>query len=59
MIDNQLSRNVLLFSCNPIGQHCLGSIGYSSRTLTDSSVHYMTLETVRSIKRKLRLSLLP
>ena len=30
IIDNWLSRNVLLFSCNPIGQLCLGGPGYSS-----------------------------
>ena len=33
MIDNYLSRNVLLFSRNPIGQLCLGGRGYSSRTV--------------------------
>ena len=33
MIDYLLSRNVLLFSCNPIGQLCLGGRGYSSRTV--------------------------
>ena len=27
---NQLSSNVLLLSCNPIGQHCLGGLGCSS-----------------------------
>ena len=32
---NQLSWNVLLFSCNPIGQLCLGGPGYSSRTITN------------------------
>ena len=26
--------NVLLFSCNPIGQLCLSDPGYSSRTVT-------------------------
>ena len=30
---NQLSLNVLLFSCNPIGQLCLSGPGYSSRTV--------------------------
>ena len=30
MIDNQLLQNVLLFSCNLIGQFCLGGLGYSS-----------------------------
>ena len=34
MIDNQLSRNVLLFSCHPIGQLCLNGHGDSSRTVT-------------------------
>ena len=29
----QLSWNVLLFSCNPIGQLCLSGPGYSSRTV--------------------------
>ena len=33
MIDNELSQNVLLFSCNPIGQLCLGGPGYSSRAV--------------------------
>ena len=34
VIDHQLFRNVLLFSCNPIGQLCLlGGPGYSSRTV--------------------------
>ena len=28
IIDNQLSRNVLLFSCYPTGQLCLGGPGY-------------------------------
>ena len=50
-IDNQLSRNVLLFSCNPIGQLCLGDLCYSSRTVTESSVHYITVWTVRPFKR--------
>ena len=30
---SQLSRNVLLFSCNPIGQFCLSGLGYTSRTI--------------------------
>ena len=30
--DDQLSRNVLLFSCNPIGQLCLGVPCYSRHT---------------------------
>ena len=30
---NQLSWTILLFSCNPIGQLCLSSPGYSSRTV--------------------------
>ena len=34
MIDNQLSRNVLLFSCNPIDLLCLKVNGYSSRILS-------------------------
>ena len=33
MIEIYLSSNVLLFSCNPIGQLCLGGPGYSSRTV--------------------------
>ena len=33
MTDNQLSRNLLLFYCNPIGQLCLGGPGYSSCTV--------------------------
>ena len=33
LIDNQLSRNVLLFSCNTIGQLCLGDPSYSSHTV--------------------------
>ena len=33
MIDSQLSRNVLSFSCYPIGQRCLGGPVYSSRTV--------------------------
>ena len=33
MINYLFSRNVLLFSCNPIGQLCLGGRGYSSRTV--------------------------
>ena len=33
MIDNQLSRNVLLFSCHTIGQLCLGDPGYISRNV--------------------------
>ena len=34
VIDNQLVKNVLLFSCNPIGQLCLlGGPGYSSRNV--------------------------
>ena len=34
MIDKQLSWNVLLFSCHPIGQLCLGDSGDSSRTVS-------------------------
>ena len=35
MIDNLLSRIVLLFSCNPIGQHiCIGGPSYSSRPVS-------------------------
>ena len=30
--DNQLSWNVLLFSCKPIGQFCLGVPAYIIRT---------------------------
>ena len=33
VIDNFLSRNLLLFSCHPIGQLCLGGPGYSCRTV--------------------------
>ena len=33
MAHNQLSWNVLLFSCNPIGQLCLSGPSYSSRTV--------------------------
>ena len=33
MIDNQLPRKVLLFSCNPIGRLYLGGPGYRSRTV--------------------------
>ena len=33
MIDNQLSRNVLLFSCHPVDQLCLGDPGYISRNV--------------------------
>jgi len=33
MIVNWLSRNVLLFSCNTIGQLRLGGRGYSSHTV--------------------------
>ena len=32
MIDN-FSGNVMLFSCNPIGQLCLGGPGYSGHTV--------------------------
>ena len=32
--DNQLSWNILLFSCNLIGQLCLSGPGYSSCTVT-------------------------
>ena len=31
-VDNQHSWNVLLFSCNPVGQLCLRGPGYNSRT---------------------------
>ena len=34
----QLSRNVLLFSCNPIGQLCPGGPDYSSRTVSIISI---------------------
>ena len=30
---SKLSRNVLLFSCNPIGQFCLSGPGYTSHTI--------------------------
>ena len=33
LILNQLSLNVLLFSCDPIGEPCLSDPGYSSRTV--------------------------
>ena len=33
MAHNQLSWNVLLFSCNPIGQLCLSCQSYSSHTV--------------------------
>ena len=33
LVDNQLSWNVLLFSCDPIGHPCLSDPGYSSRTV--------------------------
>ena len=33
LVHNQLSWNVLLFSCDPIGQPCLSDPGYSSRTV--------------------------
>ena len=36
IIDNKLSPNILLFSCNLIGQLCLGGPGYSNRTVTGS-----------------------
>ena len=51
MTENELSRNVLFFSCNPIGQLCLDGLGYSSHTATDSSVHYITVRTVRPFNR--------
>ena len=34
---NQLSWNVLVLSCNPIGQLCLCGPGYSSRTVIQST----------------------
>ena len=34
LADNQLSWNILLFSCNLIGQLCLSGPGYSSHTVT-------------------------
>ena len=33
MAHNQLSTNVSLFSCNPIGQLCLGGPCYSSHSV--------------------------
>ena len=33
VIDSLLSRNLLLFSCHPIGQLCLGGPGYSGCTV--------------------------
>ena len=33
LVLNQLSLNVLLFSCDPIGEPCLSDPGYSSRTV--------------------------
>ena len=33
-VDNQHSWNVLLFSCNPVGQLCLRGPSYSSRTVS-------------------------
>ena len=35
LVDNWLSWNVLLFSCNPIGQLFLSGPGYSSRTVNE------------------------
>ena len=44
----QLSRNVFLFSRNPIGQFCLGGPGYSSRTVARwKASHYFSLEALK------------
>ena len=40
MIDNQLSLNVLLFLCNPVGQLGQGGLGYSSCTVTLSQTNF-------------------
>lgn len=40
MIGNQLSPNVLLFLCNPIGQLCQGGLGYRSCTVTMSQTNF-------------------
>ena len=49
--------NVLLFSCNPIGQLCLGGLSYSSRTVIITALKYfLSIYLIVVGKKALRIS---